>query len=63
MTKRKAKGLVCHVVASFMDAKVGHDNGFVYENSGGYRSLEDTVRMEAALQDLVDELYKRGEAE
>lgn len=59
MTKREAKRLVAWCVASLISN--GQENGFVEEDDNGVeRSEADRARMQAALDELADELERRG---
>jgi hypothetical protein len=60
MTRAEAKRQVCAAVATFLDPANGHENAFLYEDQDGDLAEADVERMKAALQELVDELDRRG---
>jgi hypothetical protein len=60
VNKREAHKLVCRCVRELFD---GHFNEFLYYSGddGSERLEADVKRMEEALQDFLDEMYRRGE--
>lgn len=61
LPKREAKRMVCHDVAVILRADLGSGDEYTWHYADGSEmSPEDQFRMHAAVNELADELERRG---